>query len=396
MAQQKSYKQRLYPSPEALVYLRKYIGGTRWIYNEILAQVQKEYQAHLVNPSLPKPDLAGYALALRIKHIRNDPKRPWLQEIPHAACKTKIQDLGKAFQNFFGHSRKKKTGYPQFKKRSHGGSFRLDDDDFSIRNNMLIIRKCPIPIKVLWSRDLPSAPSQVTITMAPTGDFYASFICEYEPIKTNGQGIIGIDLGITDLAVMSNGITIPNPRHYLATQRRLGMLQRRLSRKQKGSNNRVKARLKVARCHEHIANQRRDHLHKLSTALVRENQAICIEDLAVGNMARNRHLSKHIMTAGWGMFRRMLEYKCIASQHCRLIIADRYYPSTQECHVCGCKPSVRMGLNTRQWTCETCSTRHGRDDNASQNLRQLAERTLAMSYILDPQAMIIRTRDYKA
>jgi len=392
----KAYRERLRPSLEAVIYLRKYIGGTRWIYNEILARVRREYQDHIANASIPKPNLSPYALCLRIKYLRNDSDMTWLQEVPAAACNQKIQDLGRAFQNFFSRGRKKKTGYPKFKKKTDGGSFRLDKQDFSIRNDMLHIRKCPLPIKVLWSRDLPSAPSQVTITMTPTGEFYASFLCEYEPVKTTGTGIIGIDLGITDLATMSNGITIPNPRHYLASQRRLGMLQRRLSRKQKGSNNRNKARLKVAKCHQHIANQRKDHLHKLSTALVRENQAICIEDLAVGNMVRNRHLSKHIMTAGWGMFRRMLEYKCIASQHCRLIIADRYYPSTQECHVCGSRPSKKLGLSVREWTCEHCGTRHERDDNASQNLRQLAERTLAMSHILDPRAMIILTRDYMA
>lgn len=396
MSFMKGYKDRLCPSPEVLVYLKRYIGGTRWIYNEILAQVQREYQAHLANPSLPKPELSGFSLALRIKHLRNDPERPWLQEVPAAACQTKIHDLGRAFQSFFGRHRKKKTGYPKFKKRADGGSFRLDAQDFSIRDGALHIRKCPLPIKVLWSRELPSAPSQVTITMTPTGELYASFLCRYEPTRTTGTGIIGIDLGITDLATMSNGITIPNPRHYLTAQRRLATLQRRLSRKQKGSINRSKARLQVAKCHQHIANQRRDHLHKLSTALIRENQAICIEDLRVSNMAKNRHLSKHIMTAGWEMFRTMLEYKAIASQHCRLIIADPYYPSTQECHVCGDRPKVKIKLAVRQWTCGSCGTSHERDSNASHNLRQLAERTLAMAHILDPQAMVIRARDYGA
>jgi len=204
------------------------------------------------------------------------------------------------------------------------------------------------------------------------GHYYAIFTAQYVSEPTTGSGFIGIDAGITDLATLSTGETLPNPRHYVRAQRQLTRLQRRLSRKQKGSNNRSKARLKVARLHDHIAAQRQDYLHVFTTRLIRENQAIGIESLNIQGMIRNRKLAKHIGDAGWGYMRQMLTYKAIASQHCRLILADPYFPSTHLCSTCGTKFPSKLGLKLREWTCGVCGTTHQRDENAAQNLEDLA------------------------
>lgn len=387
---QKAYRMRLYPTPAEQEVLRRIIGTTRYMYNAVLDILNREYDAWKANPSLPKPSVTGYGPVYYGNHVKQDPERPWLLETSNVAYQQKLLDLSKAYTNFF----RKRAQRPKFKKKSHGGSFRLMTNAFRLKDGRLSIAKCPTLIRVRWSRELPSPPSQVTITLSPSGEYHASFLCEYTPQRTSGTRITGIDLGITSLLSLSDGTVIDNPRHYVAAQARLARLQRRLSRKQKGSHNRHKARIHVARLHTHITNQRRDHLHKLTTTLIRENQAIGIEDLAVSNMGRNRHLAKHIMTAGWGMFRTMLTYKAEASQHCRLVIADRYYPSTQCCSGCGLKPTEKLALKVRSWTCEHCGATHQRDHNAAINLQHVAREGLRMATVAKATQSVILMRDY--
>jgi putative transposase len=244
----------------------------------------------------------------------------------------------------------------------------------SIRDDKFFLIKLDGLIKVKWNRKLPTGKrTSCTITKEPSGKYYVSFLIEVEKTVTIGQGYLGIDAGLTDLVTFSNGTSLPNPRHYVKSQKRLSCLQRRLSRKQKGSKNKNKARLKVALIHEEIHNQRRDYLHKLSTNIVRDNQAVCIESLRVKNMIRNRRLSKHIADAGWGMFREMLKYKATHSTGCKLYLADPWYPSTQLCSSCLKKPEVKLKIGTRKWTCLHYGTLHQRDHNASMNLLHLAE-----------------------
>ncbi len=390
----KGFKYRIYPSKDQKVYLNKTFGCCRFVYNHLLAVSKFEYEQWKLNSLYPRPRVNSFDFINKCSALKKELGYIWLNEVSSCALQQKAQDLGKAFSNFFK-QHTKGIGYPKFKKRYHADSFRLTSRYFKITNGVFSIIKCYTPIKIIFDRDLPSAPSQVTISRNASGQYFASFLCEYtpEPITT-GIGVLGIDVGIKDLVVTSKGDTIENPKHYLHAAHRLARLQRRLSKTQKGSKNRTKARLKVARLHQHIANQRCDHLHKLSTQLIRENQAIVIEDLNVKGMSQNRKLAKHVITAGWSMFRKMLEYKAQASQHVKIIIASRWYPSTQLCSACYQRPSQKLKLSDRGWTCEHCGTVHQRDVNAAQNLKLLGEWTLAKSGVLDSECAVVLADQY--
>lgn len=307
-----------------------------------------------------------------LTQLKQQPEYAYLNEVPAVALQQSLKRLADAFKAFFGNGRKVKSGFPKFRSKYFRQSFTLVGPAFRIRDGKVYMAKSPEPLNILFHRELPSEPTSVTISLEPTGRYFISFTCEYQPKPSTGKGIVGLDLGLKDIVTMSNGVTIPNPKHYIQAALRLGRLQRQLSRKKPGSKNRTKARLKVAKLHAHIANQRKDYLHKVTSMLISENQAIVIENLMVAHMARNRHLSKAIMTACWGMFRQMLTYKAIHSGHTALIIADQWYPSSQLCNRCGTKPSTKLKLATRVWTCPTCHTTHQRDANASQNLANIA------------------------
>lgn len=368
----KGFKFRYYPDQAQQVLLGRTFGCTRYVFNYCLDKARSDYEAYKANPARLKPQVNYNEFSRQLTALKTSPDHIWLNEVSSTALQQSLRRLGAAFTVFFSKSRKGKSGYPNFRSKYRRQSITLTTDGFRVKDGKVYIAKCSTPLNIIWHRELPSQPTSLTISLEPTGRYFISFVCEYQPQPTNGQGIIGIDLGITDIATMSTGETIANPRHYIKAACRLGRLQRQLSKKKPGSKNRDKARLKVAKLHAHIANQRKDFLHQLTTRLVSKNQAIVIEDLAVGNMGRNRHLSKHIMTAGWGMFRAMLDYKVVASSWCRLIVADRYYPSSQLCSTCGERPDQKLKLATRVWTCPKCHTQHQRDDNASKNLANIA------------------------
>jgi putative transposase len=222
-------------------------------------------------------------------------------------------------------------------------------------------------LEVRWSRPLPSAPSSVTVIREADGRYYASFVVEVEatplPVTTSD---VGLDLGLSVLAATSDGEVIANPRHLRRRERKLARAQRALCRKQKGSANRAKAKAKVARAHRKVRASRTDFLHRTSTRLVRDHDVIVIEDLAVRNMVRNHSLAKAISDCGWGTFRQMLEYKA-GKYGRRLIVADRWYPSSKTCSACG-HLLAELSLKTRHWTCPACRTRHDRDLNAAKNI----------------------------
>lgn len=371
----KGYKFRIYPTEEQKVFFEKTFGCCRKVYNILLTDSIEQYKLYQQD-KIGKPKVSSYDFNNLLPNLKSRDDYIYLNEVSSKALQYSAFALGDAFKRFF----KTKKGFPQFKsKHSNTQSFTLESYEpgakyFHIKDKVLTIAKLDIPIKVVWHRELPSTPTKVTISKNPAGQYFASFLCKYRPEPTNGQGIVGIDLGIKTLATMSNGVEISNPKHYVKSQKKLTILQRRLSKKKKGSKNRDKARLKVARLHLKIANQRQDYLHKLSRSLVNDNQVIVIEDLHVKGMSRNHNLAKHILDGGFGLFRKMLEYKTIESSWCRLMIADRYYPSTQLCSACLVKPKVKIKLGVTQWTCFNCNSIHQRDDNASKNLEGLATR----------------------
>lgn len=367
----KGYKFRIYPTDEQKEYLAKVFGCARFVYNKALAKSINDFSNHKINPDLfQKPNISAFGLCYNLANWKQSEELLWLSDVPSHVLQMSLHNLANAFSRFF----KTKKEYPKFKNKYSKQSATFTKFSYTLKDNKFKIAKCKEQIEVSWSRDLPLGEvGPCTISKTPSGKYFVSFMCKYIPEHTHGNGFIGIDAGITNLATVSSGEIIINPRYYTRAQKQLTKYQRRLSKKQKGSSNRTKARIKVAKHHEHVSNQRLNYIHKFTTKLIRENQAIAIEDLSISNMARNHKLSKHIMDAGWGIMRQQLTYKAIASQHCKLIIADPYYPSTQLCNVCGEKPKVKIKLGITKWQCGHCYTTHGRDDNASQNLKQLAK-----------------------
>lgn len=373
----KGFEYRIYPNKEQQEYLAKVFGSCRFVYNKLLSDASESYEEYkLLKASDPKLKhkygMSGYDFAKRMTLIRNDTEYPWLLELPQRPLMNTCHDLGSAFKKFF----KEKKGYPRFKSKRGKQSFTLEmgtGGNFSIENGFLRLPKLKSLIKIKLSRDIPEDIRELTVTKTPSGKYFISVLSKVQPKRTSGKGIVGVDLGITTLATLSTGEKLDNPRHYIKHQKRLRILQRRLSKKKKGSSNRNKARIKVAKLHEKIANIRKDYMHKLTTRLICENQAIGIETLRVSGMVRNKHLSKHICDASFGMFSGMLRYKAHHSQHTVIVAADAFYASSKTCSNCNTVMEVKLKLSTRNWTCSHCHSHHDRDTNAAKNLELMAK-----------------------
>jgi putative transposase len=248
----KGYKYRIYPTEEQKVLLAKTFGCCRYVYNKILEAVKAEYEAYkesLKTPgatTLKKPSVKAFELTKRLTLLKSKGDAPWLNEVSAVALQQSAIHLSKAFENFF----RAKKGYPKFKKKYGYQSFTLTRSAFNFKEGKLYIAKSDEPLEVLYSRELPSEPSSLTISKTPSGEYYISFTCEYTPVKTSGTKITGIDLGLNSLITLSDGTKIANPYHYRNGQKRLRRLQQSFSRKQKGSKNREKARIALARQHE--------------------------------------------------------------------------------------------------------------------------------------------------
>ena len=304
--------------------------------------------------------------------MRNTDETKWLAEADRSAYTRTLRDLDDAYQNFFrGLKTGKRVGFPKFKSKK---SNRFSYTTQKIRTNIKVFDNCiQLPklgfVKCRVSKQIQGRILSATVSKNPSGKYFVSICCtdvEAEPLpKTNKS--IGIDLGIKHLAVDSNGVEYPNNKYLAKSEKKLARLQRQLSRKPSGSKRHEKARIKVARLYEHIANQRNDQLHKLTTQLVRENDIICIEDLNVAGMVRNRHLAKAISDVGMGEFRRQLQYKCNWYGK-TLVEIDRFYPSSQICSCCGYQNHDVKDLSIRKWTCPNCGTHHDRDVNAAKNI----------------------------
>ena len=360
------YNFRLYPTPGQRIALAKAFGCARVVYNDGLRIRQEAFKAGL--PYIKDADLQKQV----ITEAKKTPERAWLSEVSSVVLVQSLNDLHKAYRNFFasvtGKRKGPKIAPPKFKSRK--------DNRQAIRftrNAKFAITaggKLRLPkigdVKVKWSRALPAEPSSVTVVKDSAGRYFASFVVEVpgEPLpETTGE--VGIDLGLTHFAVLSNGKKIASPKFLRRAERRLRKAQKALSRKQKESNNRAKARLRVAKLHAKVADARRDFAHKLSTAIIRENQAVFVEDLSVSGLARTR-LAKSVHDAGWGQFVAMLEYK--AARYGRTFArVNRFAPTSQVCSACGALDGPKP-LHIRSWTCKECGTVHDRDVNAAKNI----------------------------
>ena len=356
----RAYKYRFYPSPEQAGLLNRTFGSVRYVYNRALAERSRAWtQEH---------KRVTFAETCRMLTAwKNDPDTAWLYEVSNVALQQGLQHLQHAYVNFWG----KRAKYPAFKsKRKSRASATFTISGFRYRDGHIWLAKMPAPLAIVWSRPLPGGaePSTVTVSRDAAGRWHISILvaCSIETLPAAGTAV-GIDAGITSLVTLSTGEKVTNPRHERRDRARLAKAQRALSRKQKGSANRARARVKVARVHARITDRRRDHLHKLSTRIIRENQTVIIEDLPVRNMVRNHTLARAISDASWAELRRQLEYK--ADWYGRTVIAvDRYYPSSKTCSACGVI-TAKMPLNIREWTCAACGTRHDRDVNAAKVIR---------------------------
>jgi putative transposase len=363
------YNYRLYPAPAQRAALARAFGCARVVFNDGLRIRQQAHAAGL-------PYVTDAELSARLTRVKAAPERAWLGEVSAVVLQQALADLNAAYRNFFaslnGQRKGRTIGPPKFRSRKdHRQAARFTAN---ARFKVLPNGKLRLPkigdVPVRWSRPLPSEPSSVTIIKDPAGRYFASFVIEAEPgILPEAEPMIGLDLGLTSFAVLSDGRKITAPRFLRRVEKKLRRRQRELSRKQQGSRNRDKARVKVARAHARVADARRDFHHQLSTALTRETQAVAVEDLAVTGLARTR-LAKSVHDAGWSSFVNMLEYKArlYGRQFHRI---DRFEPTSQMCSACGTKDGPKP-LHIRSWQCQACEVWLDRDINAAVNVAKAA------------------------
>jgi putative transposase len=352
----RAYKYRLYPTAEQKIILAQTFGCCRFVYNWGLSTRKIAYFQH--GQSLYYNDLAAMLPALKEQY-------PWLRDASSVPLQQALRHLDRAFVNFF----EGRADYPTFKKKRNEQSATYACNAFTWDGAALTPAKMDTPLEIVWHRPLPEGakPSSVTITKDSANRYFISILVkeDIKPLPVTAQ-IVGLDLGIKSMVALSTGETVGNPKYFARDEKKLAQAQRRLARKKKGSKNRTTARLKVARIHARIADRRRDYQHKLSTRIVRENQVVCVESLAVKNMVKNHSLAKEISDVGWGEFVRQLDYK--ARWYGRTLVKiDQWYPSSKTCHACK-HVLDSLALDIREWVCPECGTVHDRDTNAALNI----------------------------
>lgn len=362
----KGFKYRIYPTQAQEMQLAKTFGSCRFVYNQLLAKKIELYKEE-------KQSISKYELK---KIMTNELKKEfiWLKEVDKFALENSIFDLDQAYQNFFRRVKQggDKAGFPKFKsKRNHNYSYKSNFTNNNIKvdfeNNRVQLPKLKW-IKCKLHRKFNGSIKSATISKTPSGKYFVSFCVEVEHnILPQNNNSIGIDLGIKDLVITSDGEIFGNDKLTYKYEQQLAKLQRQLAHKQKGSKNWNKQRIKIARLYEKITNIRKNNLHLISSQLIKENQFIFSEDLNIKGMVKNHNLAKSIHDASWYELTRQLEYKALWNERVYLKI-NRYYPSSQLCNICGYKNTDTKDLGIRFWECPECHTKHDRDKNASINI----------------------------
>lgn len=353
---QRAYRYRFYPTAEQETILSHTFGCARFVYNHFLrVRTDAFYQER---------KRIGYnETAKLLTELKQQPDTAFLQDVSNVVLQQALRNLDTAFKNFF----QGRTKYPSFKKKHGKQSARYTTSGFRWKDGQIFLAKIDAPLNIRWSREFSGIPSSVTVSKDAAGRYFISILVEEEvkvfPVVNK---MVGIDLGLKDAAILSNGEKIPNPTYLRKAERKLARAQRRLAKKQKGSKNRAKARIEVARIHAKIADSRNDWAHKLTSRLVNENQVLAAESLQVKNMVKNPCLAKAILDVGWGEIVRQLEYK--ANWYGRTFVQiDKFYPSSKRCSTCG-HILESLTLDVRAWTCPECGAEHCRDVNAAKNI----------------------------
>jgi putative transposase len=353
----RAFKYRFYPTAVQAQELVRTFGCVRLVYNTALEARSAAWRDEQRRVSYTES-------SAMLTEWKRGPELTFLNEVSSVPLQQCLRHLQAAFIAFWD----KRARYPRFKRKRGRQSAEYTRSAFRWRDGQLTLAKMTTPLDIRWSRPLPAGaePSTVTVSRDPSGRWFVSILVEteVEPLPPIDRAV-GVDVGITSLITLSTGEKIPNPRHERRDRVRLAREQRRLARKQKGSNNRARQRRKVARVYARIVDRRRDMLQKLTTRIVRENQAVVIEDLSVRNMVRNRRLARAISDAAWSQLRAMLAYKCRWYGR-ELVVIDRWFPSSKVCSVCGVLQDT-MPLGIREWTCR-CGAFHDRDVNAARSI----------------------------
>lgn len=371
---EKAFKYRIYPNKKQQELIQKTFGCCRYVYNYFLDKRITEYKEN-------KKTLSFYDTSKMLTQLKKE--KEWLREVDAHSLQFSLKILDEMYQRFF----KNYNGFPKFKKKKNYNSYSTKNNSSSLRNKLSIefenkhIKLPKLGFVKVRDKQIPQGRIlNATISQEPNGHYYCSLCCtdiefpQYS--KTNKN--VGIDLGIVDFAILSDGIKIKNPRFYEKSEKKLAKLQRELSRKTIGGSNWNKARIKVANLQKHISNQRKDFLQKLTTNLVKQYDIICIEDLDVQSMKETDSSvrNKHVFDVSWSEFRRMLTYKSTWYGK-TLSVIDRYFPSSQICHCCGVNGG-KKSVEIRYWICSNCGSKLDRDNNASINILNEGLRNLSV------------------
>lgn len=365
---EKAYKFRLYPNKIQAELINRTIGCTRFIYNRMLSVRIEQYKAD-------RPYISKFDLMKQLPELKQ--QFDWLREVDSIALQAAVDNMDSAYQNFFrGIRAGKKVGFPRFKAKHRSRASYRTKQGVRVDN-----KRVKLP-KLGWVKAKVSTPVQgcilnATVSRTKSGKYFVSLCCtDVEiPQYESAGAAVGIDAGIKDLVITSDGEKYTNPKYLEKAERKLVQLQRRLSRKPKGSRRRERARLCLARQHEKVTNQRADYLHKLTTKLAREYDIICVENLNVSGMLKNYHLAKAIVDSSWGEFCRQLKYKA-AWRHKTVVEVGAFFPGSQLCSKCGAQNPAVKDLAVREWACPVCGVAHDRDINAACNILKEGVRVL--------------------